>query len=196
MKLEGFSDPREGRGPAWNPKLKLTVPEIHIDSEQAVEPLQDVVAKIPDYSGDNKNVVGPGELTRRGKMSATAPPPRSRPRGGRTRTASSPDGSCAAPCRPPTGGDEDREWADPRFEVLVESRAWRPATCATGQRCSSTRSSNNAGLTFEDSNPYTVSSVLANPEAIVPFVNAGHAGYSGLKGKEPDCASAIDAPGP
>ncbi len=88
MKLDGFSDPGTRSGPVRS-QAGLTVPEIHIDSEAAVEPLEQVVAGIPDYSGDNKNVVGPGELTRARQRWGMGPRPRCRLKSETTRIVSS-----------------------------------------------------------------------------------------------------------
>ncbi len=196
VKLDGFSDPRDKKRARQEPKLDLTVPEIHIDSEAAVEPLEQVVAGIPDYSGDNKNVVGPGELTRArqrvGDGSAAEVSTEKRDHSNRVvaRWVVRRAMQAAYPEAMKTV-----DWADPRFEVLVEVTSIAAKDLRDRAEALVDTFLDNAGLTFEDSNPYTVGTVLTKPEAVETFENAGHAGYSDLKGNEPDCARAIDALG-
>ena len=196
VKLDGFSDPKDRKRARLEPKLTITVPEIHIDSEAAVEPLEEVVAKIPDYSGDNKNVVGPGELTkarqRVGDGSAAELTTEKREHSNRVvaRWVVRRAMQAAYPEAMKTV-----DWADPRFEVLVEVTSVAASDLRDRAEALVDTFLDNAGLTFEDSNPYKVSPILTKPEAVEPFVNAGHEGYSDLKGSEPDCARAIDALG-
>src|SRR5690606_4033630 len=64
VKLDGYSDGRDRRRARLEPRQVLTVPEIHIDADEAVVPLADAIATIHDYTAESPNVHGAGELTR------------------------------------------------------------------------------------------------------------------------------------
>lgn len=193
VSLEGFSDPRDRKRARLEPKQVLTIPEIHIDAEEAVEPLQGVVDLIPDYTHDSVNVVGPGELTkatqRVGDGSAAEVVTEQREHSNRViaRWVIRRAMQTAYP-----EATKTIDWTDPRFEVLVEvtSRAAHDLRNRADQLVDTFI--DNAGLTFEDRNPYTVSSVLTKPGAVEMFTNAGHDGYSDLNAVELECAREID----
>ncbi|WP_342152276.1 DEAD/DEAH box helicase family protein [Methylorubrum sp. SB2] len=196
VKLEGFSDPRERSRARLEPKSVLTIPEIHIDADDAVGPLQEVISLIPDYTRDAVNVVGPGELTRArqrvGDGSAAEIVTEQREHSNRVvarwvvrraMQASYPEAAKTV------------DWADPRFEALVEITSRAAADLRDRAERLVDTFIDNADLTFEDSNPYTVASVLTKPDKVEPFLNAGHKGYSDLSDIEMECAKAIDALG-
>ncbi|KAB0268475.1 DEAD/DEAH box helicase family protein [Microvirga brassicacearum] len=197
VKLEGFSDPQDRKRARLNPKEALTLPEIHIDAEKAVEPLQEVMNLVHDYNGAPiSQVEGPGELSRATQAIGDGSKP--------TVVTSAKAHSNRVIARwlirramqalyPEAAKTVD--WADPRFEARIEVTS----QAATDLRDKAERLVDvylaHAELAFEDTNLFTISSVLSKPDEIEHFENAGHAGYSDLKGFEPEFARAIDATG-
>lgn len=196
VSLEGFSDHRERKRARLEPKTTLTIPEIHIDAEAAVEPLHEVIAQIPDYTNDTVNVVGPGELSkalqRVGDGSAAQVFTEKREHSNRVVARWVIRRAMLAAYPEAT---KTIDWTDPRFEVLIEvtSRAANDLRDRADRLVDTFI--DNVGLSFEESNPYTVTTILTNPDALEPFVNAGHIGYSDLNTVELDCARAIDGLG-
>ena len=60
VRLDGYSDARDRRRARLEPKEVRTVPEIHIDADEAVTPLAAATAALHDYSGDTINTSGLG----------------------------------------------------------------------------------------------------------------------------------------
>lgn len=194
--IEGYADPRDRNRSRLEPKERRTVPEIHLDSDAAVDPLLQAIALMHDYSGGGVNTLGPGEVTRAVQ---------------RVGEASSPvietirkDHSNRVVARwlvrrhmqslyPEAAKTVD--WADPKFEVRVEVTSVAAAALREVAERLVDIFLENSELTFEDANPYVVSSVLARPDSLELFNNALHEGYSDLKPNELQVARAIDATG-
>ena len=196
VSLEGFSDPRDRRRARLEPKSVLTIPEIHIDAEEAVEPLQEIIDLIPDYTSDPVNVFGPGELTkatqRVGDGSAATVVTERREHSNRVIARWLVRRAMQAAYPEAT---KTIDWTDLRFEALVEVTSVAAHDLRHRADLLVDAFIDNAGLTFEDRNPYKVVSVLTKPDHIDVFNNAGHPGYSDLGPDELDCARAIDALG-
>jgi len=64
VKIEGFSDPNDRQRSRQEPKATLTIPEIHIDASEAVQPLADALTSLHDYRADTIHTVGKGEAVR------------------------------------------------------------------------------------------------------------------------------------
>lgn len=196
IKLEGFADGRDRHRGRQEPRKPLTVPEIHIDADNAIQPLQDVIANIHDYSSDTANVQGPGQLTRAvqavGDGSSAVIEVRKREHSNRV-IARWLVRRAMQTMYPEAVKTVD--WTDPRFEARIEmtSRA------ANNLRDDAERLVDaylaNADLAFEAANLYSVAGVLCKPDGIHRFSNSGHAGYSDLSPIELEFALAIDATG-
>jgi hypothetical protein len=138
-------------------------------------------------------VLGPGELIGLGSGWAMGHSQISLQKHESIQTESLRGGLCDGRCKLPIPeATKTIDWTDPRFEALVEvtSRAAQDLR-ERADRLIDTF----IGLSFEDSNPYTVGSILTKPDAIEPFTKAGHKGYSDLNRVELDCARAIDIVG-
>lgn len=196
VKIEGFSESRQRPKLRRDPKRVVRVPEIHIDSDQAIAPLQDVVAGIHDYTRDSANVVGPGERTRVlqavGERWSGLAETEAREHSNRVvarwlirRTMQSlfPEAVKTV------------DWADYRFEARIEltSRAANQLR-QDGEKLVDSFLA-NTDLSFEDTNPYTVGTVIVRPDQLNIFCNAVHEGYSDLNGTELEFARAIDDTG-
>lgn len=193
VKIEGFSDSRDRRRARLEPRRILKIPEIHIDADQAIAPLAEVVSNIHDYTRDTTNVIGAGDRTRivqvigdgsQGRIDSEAREHSNRVIARwlirRTMQMLYPEAVKTV------------DWADPRFEARVEitSRA------ANHLRAEAERLVDvylaNVELAFEDANQYTVTSVITKPDHIEKFKYAAHAGYSDLNPLELEFARAID----
>lgn len=196
VRLEGFADGRERARARLEPRYPMDVPEIHIDADDAVEPMAAVVAALPDYGADSVNSQGPGEQVRAvqtigdgssAKVTVTAREHSNRVVARwlvrRTMQSLYPEAV------------KTIDWADSRFEARVEitSRAASHLR-AEGERMVDAYLS-NADLAFEASNPYRVGSVTAKPDQLRRFTNSVHEGYSDLNSLEVEIAEAIDATG-
>lgn len=196
VNLEGFSDGRDRKRARLEPKVSLSIPEIHIDADEAIAPLSEVVARIQDYSTETPNNHGPGELVRAtqtiGDGSLAHIETRQRDHSNkvvarwlirRSMQALYPEAVKTV------------DWADPRFEARID---------ATSRAAHHLREEAeklvdvylaNAELAFEDANPYPVAPVLIKPDQIHRFTNAAHEGYSDLNVLEMEFAEALDATG-
>jgi type III restriction enzyme len=196
VKIEGFSESRERRKLRRDPKRVMRAPEIHIDSDQAIAPLQTVIAGIHDYTRDSANVVGPGERTRIvqivGGRSIGVAETEAREHSNRVvarwlirRTMQSlfPEAVKTV------------DWADYRFEARVEltSRAANQLRQDAEKLVDTFLA--NAELSFEDANPYSAGTVIVRPDQLNVFRNAVHEGYSDLNPVELEFARAIDDTG-
>lgn len=197
VKIEGFSEARDRRRARLEPKEVLTIPEIHIDADAAVGPLQEVVDNIHDYTNDSTNVHGPGERSwikqaiGDGSQGVVVTEAREHSNRVIARWLIRRSMQALFPEAVKTV-----DWADPRFEVRIEvtSRA------ANHLRQEAERLVDvylaNADLAFEDSNLYTVASVITKPDQIERFENAGHEGYSDFSNNlELEFAQTIDRTG-
>ncbi|MCV0416576.1 MAG: restriction endonuclease [Brevundimonas sp.] len=194
VRLEGFSDARDRKRSRLEPRERRTVPEIHIDADAAVEPMDALLETLPDYTGDTINVHGAGEQIRAvqaiGDGSDAKIETRARDHSNRVvarwliRRAMQ---------RLYPEAVKTVDWADRRFDARVEVTS--PA--AQHLRDQAERLVDvfleNAELAFETTNPYTVDAVLTRPDQTVRFNNALHEGYSDLNGVELEFARAIDA---
>lgn len=196
VRLEGYTDGRDRRRARLEPKEARTVPEIHIDADEAVTPLADAIAAIHDYSGDPINVLGPGQLTRAVQKVG--------------------DGSRAQietfekehsnrvvarwlvrrhmQSRYPEAA-KTVDWADPKFETRIEITSVAAQQLRDDAEKLVDLYLAHAELSFEDSNLHHVPAVLVKPDQIERFSNALHEGYSDLNSLELEIAQAIDTLG-
>lgn len=197
VKLEGYSDARNRARLRLEPRFKITIPEIHIDSENALEPIQEIISQLQDYNdAPASHIEGEGELTRAlqsiGDGSKAVVEELVRKHSNRVvarwlvRRAIQGFYPEAA---------KTIDWSDGRFDARIEvtSRAAGELRNKAEQLVDAYLA--NAELAFEETNPYTVSAVLTAPDRFVNFVNACHGGYSDLGPFELPFAQAIDDTG-
>lgn len=194
VKLEGFSDGRDRRRARLDPREELTVPEIHIDADNALEPLQEVVDLIHDYNGAPiSQIEGPGDLTTAIQAigDGSRPIVETKTKEHSNRVIARWIIRRAMQALYPEAA-KTVDWADSKFEARIEvtSRA------AVDLRDKAERLVDtylaNADLAFEGTNLYKVSSVLVKPDELERFKNSGHEGYSDLSDFELRFAHAID----
>ncbi len=196
VKLDGYSDARDRRRARLEPRKNLTVPEIHIDADEAVLPLSEAIGLIHDYTVDAPHVHGAGELTRAVQQVGDGSKPE-------IQTVQKEHSNRVIArwlirrhmqSRYPEAA-KTVDWADPKFEAKVEITSVAAHQLREdAERLVDTYLS-HAELAFEDFNPYVVSAVMTKPDAMESFVNSGHEGYSDLNGPELDVAREIDATG-
>jgi type III restriction enzyme len=196
VRLEGFVDGRERARARLEPRYPMDVPEIHIDADDAVQPMADVVARLPDYGADSINSQGPGEQVRAvqaiGDGSNASVTITAREHSNRVvarwlvrRTMQSLYPEAV----------KTIDWADPRFEARVEITSRAASHLRAEAESMVDAYLSNADLAFEATNPYRVGSVTAKPDQIRRFENSVHEGYSDLNTLEIEIAEALDATG-
>lgn len=196
VKLDGYSDARDRRRSRLDPRLTLTVPEIHIDADEAVSPLTTTIGQIHDYTSDTPNIHGSGELTRAVQKVGDG----SKPEIAITKKEHSNRVIARWLIRrhvlsryPEAAKTVD--WADPKFEAKVEITSIAAQQLREDAEKIVDTYLSHAELAFEDFNPYVVSAVISKPDSIELFTNSAHDGYSDLNGPELDVAREIDATG-
>jgi len=182
VKLDGYSDSRDRTRSRLQPKKKLTTPEIHIDSSEAITPLYAIINQMTDYRGGAKsNVEGAGEITRvvqavgskkNGQIERRATPHSNKvtARWLTRREIQSlyPEAIKAI------------DWADGKFDAKVEiTSSAALALRETAERFVDTYL-DHSSLVFEEENRYEVPPVFVNPSKQIPFKYALHKGYSDL----------------
>jgi type III restriction enzyme len=174
----------------------VQIPEIHIDADAALAPLQAVIGSINDYTTPSPNNFGPGELTRArqtvGDGSQAVQETRSREHSNRV-VARWLIRRSMQTLYPEAAKTVD--WADPRFEAQIEVTSRAALDLREKAEKLVDAYLENSELAFETANPYTVTSVIVKPDEVEQFTNSLHAGYSDLAGFEPEFARAIDATG-
>lgn len=196
VRLDGYSDGRDRRRARIEPKQVLTVPEIHIDADEAVVPLADAVARIHDYSFESPNIHGVGELTKAiqtiGDGSAA-----------KIETVEKEHSNKVIArwvvrrqilSRYPEAA-KTVDWANPKFEAKIEVTSLAAQQLRVDAEHLVDIYLSNAELAFEDQNPYSVGAILTRPDAVEHFANSLHAGYSDLNELEAQIARALDATG-
>nr|WP_294552939.1 hypothetical protein [uncultured Rhodopila sp.] len=192
--IEGYTDASARKRSVQLPKKPMTVPQIHIDMSEATSAMQQAMAGIIDFRHVPSATFGPGQLQRavqgigdgsKGAIEVLDVPHANRVTARwlvrREMRALHPE--AVKPIE-----------FDARFDALVE---------VTSQAASVLRSAAedlvdiylaNSELTFEESFPYAVGTVLANPAKAKPFQNALHDSYE-LRSLEQEIAEAIDEVG-
>jgi len=191
--LESYTWSKTQQKRQRDPKQALTVPEIHIDSTEALPELQNVIARIEDYRADAVNTLGNAQVLRAiqrlGDGSTAQVIESERPHSNRVvarwllrRTVQSlyPDVV------------KTIDWADERFDACVELTS--PAADRLREHAERMVDLylSHSELTYEAENPYTVGPVPVNPIKMRKFKHALHEGYSDLNSFELSVAHAID----
>jgi type III restriction enzyme len=204
VKLDGYSDRKERERTRRDPRVELTVPQIHIDLEEAIKfrgstaegPFIDAIKQIIDYRGDTTNTTGRGERMRAVQPigdGSKAPIETTQLHHSNRVMARWIVKRTVQTRYPPAAQSVD--WSDGRFDARVE---------ITSRAAQSLRESaenlvrvylEHAKLAFEEGNLYTVGPVIVNPKKFEPFNNAIHEGYSDLNALELQFAKAIDETG-
>lgn len=196
VKLDGYTDNRDRQRMIKEPKQIKTVPEIHIDAAEAVVPLRAAISLINDYRNDVANTTGKGELVRAiqniGDGSRAAVATQETPHSNRVMARWIVRRGIQS-LYPEVVKTID--WSDSRFDARVEFTSPAAATLRAAAENLVDTYLENCDLAFEEENPYTIGSVLVNPNKMEKFANSLHEGYSDLNPLELECARALDTTG-
>ncbi|WP_198120323.1 DEAD/DEAH box helicase family protein [Massilia rhizosphaerae] len=196
VRLESYSDQRDRKRSKLEPKIVLTVPEIHIMSEASVEPIDEIIAKMHDYRNDCVNTVGKGFMHKAtqtiGRNEAVVEEIVEKEHSNRVTARWVLRRAIQALHPEPV---KTIDWADKRFDATIEITS----AAANAQRQLAEVLVNEwlsySDLTFEDSNRYSVGPVFIRTDDFVSFTHSAHEGYSGLNSDELEFASELDAVG-
>lgn len=194
VNIEGYTDSSTRKRSAQAPKKQMTVPQIHIDSSAATAAIKEAVTGIIDFRNAPTATVGIGQLQRarqgigdgsRGAIEILDVPHANRVTARwlvrREMRAHHPEAVKPVDF-------------DARFDALVEITS----QAATVLRSAAEEMVNiyltHSELTFEESFPYSVGTVLVNPTKAKPYQNALHDSYE-LNSLEQEIAEAIDETG-
>jgi type III restriction enzyme len=178
------------------PKEIRTLPSVHVDSEDAIEPIAEAIASLRDYRRDDVYTVGEGRHVRAVQIIGSGAaavveehttehsnPVLARFVLRRALLAQHPKAANVI------------DWAAPKFDARIEinSKAAeelrRAADELVGLYLDHTR------LVCEEENPHEVGPILVRTEKLVSFRNALHEGYSDLNPDEEAVAVALDKTG-
>lgn len=178
------------------PKEARTLPSIHVDAEDVIEPIAEAISRLRDYRKDDIYTVGEGRNVRAIQTigSGTAAVIEEH-----TTEHSNPVLARfvlrrALQAQLPKAANVIN-WADPKFDARIEINSLaaqelrQAADDLVGLYLDHTR------LVCEEENPHEVGPVLVRPEKLVPFKNALHDGYSDLNPDEEAVAYALDKTG-
>lgn len=196
VKLASYTDTRDRNRMIKEPKEILSIPEIHINADDAVIPLTEAISLINDYRNDLVNTVGKGERFTavhtigdgsKAEIAITEAPHSNRVTARwilrRSILALYPEVV------------KTIDWSDSRFDAKVEMTSAAAVTLREAAEKLVDIYLEHSELVFEENNPYSIGSVLVNPSHMEQFRNALHEGYSDLNGPEVEFARALDESG-
>lgn len=196
IKLQSYSSRRERQRMRLEPKKRLTVPQIHTDSEQSTPHLQAFVSQLHDYLHDDVNTVGKGTYVRAiqkiGSGVAAKQVTSTKPHANRVTArwilrrgiqALYPDVVVAI------------DWADKKFDAKVEITS--PAANLLRAECEKAVDIylQHSELVADFDNRYEVGPVFVNEAREAHFSHSLHRGYSDLNDPETEFARALDDTG-
>ncbi len=195
VKIEGYSEPGDRQRSRQAPKKTRTVPEIHIDAAEAVNPLSTALRGVHDYRKDTTHTIGKGELLRAvqaiGSGSKATVEMVDMPHSNRVtarwivRRGMQSLFSEAA---------KAIDWADGRFDARVEITSVAAAALRDAGDRLVDAYLQNSDLVFEEENLYSVGAIQVNPNKAKHFKHALHDSYD-LNILEQSIAETIDDTG-
>lgn len=197
VRLDSYTSSGEHSRMRKELKNDLTVPEIHIDADAAVQPLQDEINLIMDYRNDQSgNVIGKGNLEKAVQQigDGSAPEiireerPHSNPVMARWILRRG-----VQILYPEVAKTID--WANGKFDARVELTSLAAANLREKAEKLVDVYLENCELTYEEDNLFHFGPVLVNPARYHQYTNALHDGYGDLNDLESRFATAIDATG-
>lgn len=196
VKISSYTNPKGRQQMTIFPKEVKCMPQIHIDSDSAVEPLNEAINLLSDYRSDKVNTIGKGELIKAvqgiGDGTKAVIETQDTPHSNRI-TARWLLRRSIQSLYPEAIKTID--WSNPKFDAKIEMTS--PAASILKDYADKLTDIylENSDLVFEDENPYTVSSLFIDPAKVENFDNSIHSGYSDLKENELLVARAIDETG-
>jgi type III restriction enzyme len=178
------------------PKEPKTLPSVHTDAEDAIEPIAEAIGALRDYRTDTVYTVGEGHKLRAVQAIGSGLAPEVEEQ---TTEHSNPVLARfvlrrALQAQNPKVANVIN-WAEPKFDARIEINSLaahelrHAADEIVGLYLDHTR------LVCEADNPHAVGPVLITPDKLVRFKNALHEGYSDLNPDEEAVAHAIDQTG-
>lgn len=199
LRLEGFQA-RSGGSPRrlLAPKEQRSVPEVHVDSEHAIDAIELIAQGIVDYRSDNAgNTVGAGKkVTATVKVGQEKLP--SRIKEVLTRHSNRVVARWLLRRKMQSlfpSAVEAVDWSLGKFDARVEITSRAAAYFEDVAEKLVDAFIENSDLVYEDSNPYTVGAVYVNEDKFESFENGLHDGYSDLNELERPLARALDGTG-
>ena len=178
------------------PKEARTLPSVHADSDDAVEPIAEAMAALRDYRLDAVYTVGEGRHVRALQTIGSG----SAPVIEEQRTEHSNPVMARFVLRRALQAQHPKvadiiNWADPKLDARIEinSLAAKELRDAAAELVSLYLEYTR--LVCEADNPHLVGPVLVVRDKLVPFTNAVHEGYSDLNPGEEEIAHALDETG-
>lgn len=174
------------------PKRERLVPQVHVDGEEAIQPLRYAVAAITDFSKAPALARGPAGAVRAkvevGEAGDVDTILEERPHSAlvRARWLVRREVKQVHPM-----AAEAVEWDNPRFEAPVEIRSEAANILRFAGLGLAETFLEHAQLAFEENNLYHVGPIQIDPDTALPYVNALHERYD-LKPFEVDVAREID----
>ena len=188
---------RSGRSTTrLEPKHAKTLPAVHSDSEDAIEPIAEAMAALRDYRTDAIYTVGEGRQVRALQAVGSGAAPIIEEQ----RTDHSNPVLARFVLRRALQAQNPKvanviNWADPKLDARIEINSLAAQELRSAADDLVSLYLDHTRLVCEDENPHEVGPVLLNPDKLVRFNNALHQGYSDLNPDEEDIAKAIDATG-
>lgn len=194
INIDGYSDIRERFRIKKDPRSILTIPQVHIDSDSVTKDIKKIINNMHDYRYDNEvNTSGKGILEKAIQLIGNQKKPdiytEERPNSNRVMVRWLLRRSIQA-LYPEVVKAVD--WSEHKFNARIEITS--PAAMAVKEVAEKLVDVylEKSKLVFEESNLYSVSSIIINPNKLEIFNNALHDGYSDLNTLELAFARAID----
>ena len=195
VKVEGFTDRRDRERSRLEPKKVMQVPSVHIDAEDAEEPVGKAVASVLDFRQPSSDVQGKGQVTKaiqtvglgdKATLTQADTPHSNRVMARwilrREIMTLYPEVAAAI------------DWSEGKFNAAVEITSNAAAKLRLEADVIVDAYLGSSDLSTEAGNPFTVGPVTVNPAKAKPFSNALHEAYD-LNDLEQAIAEEIDATG-
>ena len=195
VKVEGFTDRRDRERSRLEPKKLMQVSSVHIDAEDAEQPVIDAVSVVLDFRQRSADTVGKGQVVKA------------------TQTIGLGDKATISTGDTPHSNRVMARWILRReimtlYPEVASAIDWSEGKFNAAVEITSNAASNlrseadaivdayltNSDLSTEEGNPFTVGPVSVNPAKAKPYSNALHSSYD-LNDLEHEIAEEIDATG-
>lgn len=183
-------------GTRLEPKEARTLPSVHTDSDDAIDPIAEAIAELRDYRHDDVYTVGEGRRVRAVQVigSGNAPVIEEEPTDHSNPVLARFVLRRALQAQNPKAANVIN-WADPKFDARIEINSLAARELRHAADKIAELYLEHTRLVCEEDNPHVVGPVLVRPEKMVPFSNALHDGYGDLNPDEKAVAYALDKTG-
>lgn len=178
------------------PKEAKTLPSVHVDADDAIEPVEDAIAALRDYRLDDVYTVGEGRRVRAlqaigsGRAAVVE----------ENKTAHSNPVLARFVLRRALQAQHPKaayvvDWANPKFDAQIEINSLAAQELRDKADELVSLYLDHTTLVCETDNPHEVGPIMVRPEKLVRFQNALHQGYSELNPDEEEVAHTLDKTG-